>query len=41
MLEKDKTFRNAIAGLVGYKELLDRIARLDMKMSKSIARLEA
>ncbi|MDW8000137.1 MAG: hypothetical protein RMI32_03905 [Candidatus Nitrosocaldus sp.] len=41
MLEKDKAFRNAIAGLIGYKEILERIARLDRKTSMRIARLEA
>ncbi|MDK2384448.1 MAG: DUF3782 domain-containing protein, partial [Candidatus Korarchaeota archaeon] len=29
LLEKDKEFRYAVAGLIGYKELLDRIASLE------------
>ncbi|MEO9365226.1 MULTISPECIES: hypothetical protein [Candidatus Nitrosocaldus] len=41
MLEKDKEFRHAVAGAIGYKEILDRIARVEEEMSKRFLELEA
>jgi len=32
MLEKDKEFRHAVAGLIGYKEILERITSLEERM---------
>ncbi|MEM4317985.1 MAG: hypothetical protein QW776_03085 [Candidatus Nitrosocaldus sp.] len=29
MLEEDKEFRHAVAGAIGYKEILDRIAKVE------------
>ena len=29
MLEQDKDFRYAVAGAIGYKEMLDRIAKVE------------
>ncbi|RMF29414.1 MAG: DUF3782 domain-containing protein [Candidatus Nitrosothermus koennekii] len=39
LLEKDKEFRYTIAGLIGYKELLDRIVKLDERLVKVEERL--
>ncbi|GBC74164.1 hypothetical protein HRbin05_00198 [archaeon HR05] len=32
MLEQDKEFRHAVAGVIGYKEILDRIARVEEEL---------
>jgi hypothetical protein len=32
MLEQDKEFRHAVAGAIGYKEILDRIARVEEEL---------
>ena len=34
LLEKDKEFRYTIAGLIGYKELLDRIVNIEERLAK-------
>ncbi|MEM2291589.1 MAG: hypothetical protein QW711_08120, partial [Candidatus Korarchaeum sp.] len=39
-LEEDAEFRYAIAGLVGYKEILARLAEHDRKFEEILARLE-
>ncbi|MFN4337158.1 MAG: hypothetical protein ACK4FV_06225, partial [Candidatus Nitrosocaldus sp.] len=41
MLEEDKEFRYAVAGAIGYKEILDRIARVEEDMNKRFLELEA
>ncbi|MFN4337395.1 MAG: hypothetical protein ACK4FV_07490 [Candidatus Nitrosocaldus sp.] len=40
MLEEDKEFRYAVAGAIGYKELLDRIIALEAGMNKRFLELE-
>ncbi|MDW8274762.1 MAG: hypothetical protein RMJ59_00065 [Candidatus Nitrosocaldus sp.] len=43
MLDKDTEFRHAVAGLIGYKEILDRIASLEdrvVKLEERIVKLE-
>ncbi len=40
MLEEDKEFRYAIAGAIGYKEILDRIAKVEEEMSKRFLEME-
>ncbi|MEM3916820.1 MAG: DUF3782 domain-containing protein, partial [Candidatus Nitrosocaldus sp.] len=40
MLEQDKEFRHAVAGAIGYKELLDRIAKLEEGMNKRFLDME-
>ncbi len=40
MLEQDKEFRHAVAGAIGYKEILDRIARIEEEMNKRFLELE-
>ncbi|MCS7141689.1 MAG: hypothetical protein NZ888_05845 [Candidatus Nitrosocaldus sp.] len=34
MLDKDTEFRHAVAGLIGYKEILDRITKLEERVVK-------
>ncbi len=34
MLEQDKEFRHAVAGAIGYKEILDRIVRVEERIAK-------
>ncbi|MFN4337268.1 MAG: PD-(D/E)XK nuclease family protein [Candidatus Nitrosocaldus sp.] len=41
MLEEDKEFRHAVAGAIGYKEILDRIARVEEEMNKRFLELQA
>jgi len=38
-LEKDKTFRLAVAGLIGYKEILERLNEHDKKFEEILERL--
>ncbi len=40
-LKEDDEFRYAIAGLIGYKEILDRLAEHDRKFEEIVQRLEA
>jgi len=40
LLEKDKEFRLAVAGLVGYSEVLERLREHDKKFTEILARLE-
>ncbi|MCS7141580.1 MAG: DUF3782 domain-containing protein [Candidatus Nitrosocaldus sp.] len=40
MLEQDREFRHAVAGLIGYKEILDRIASVEERMAENQARNE-
>ncbi|MEM4175696.1 MAG: hypothetical protein QXT56_05600, partial [Candidatus Nitrosocaldus sp.] len=37
LLLEDKEFRHAVAGAIGYKELLDRFARVEERMAKNQA----
>ncbi|MEM2919609.1 MAG: hypothetical protein QXU29_02480 [Candidatus Nitrosocaldus sp.] len=34
LLEKDKVFRHAVAGLIGYKELLDRLVKVEKRFRR-------
>ena len=40
LLEEDREFRMSVAGLVGYKEVLDRLAEHDRKFDEILARQE-
>jgi len=40
LLEEDREFRMSVAGLVGYKEVLDRLAEHDRKFDEILARME-
>ncbi len=40
MLEEDKEFRHAVAGAIGYKEILDRIVALEAQMNERFAKVE-
>ncbi|MEM4325506.1 MAG: DUF3782 domain-containing protein [Candidatus Nitrosocaldaceae archaeon] len=40
MLEGDKEFRHAVAGAIGYKEILDRFADLEARMDERFAKIE-
>ncbi|MFN4337421.1 MAG: DUF3782 domain-containing protein, partial [Candidatus Nitrosocaldus sp.] len=40
MLEEDKEFRHAVAGAIGYKEILDRIVALEERMNERFAKID-
>ncbi|MEM4399633.1 MAG: DUF3782 domain-containing protein [Candidatus Nitrosocaldus sp.] len=40
MLEEDKEFRYAVAGVIGYKEILDKFAYLEARMDERFAKIE-
>ncbi|GBC72613.1 hypothetical protein HRbin04_00003 [archaeon HR04] len=40
MLEQDKEFRYAVAGAIGYKEILDRIVALEERMNERFAKVD-
>ncbi|MEM1575201.1 MAG: hypothetical protein QW682_04675 [Nitrososphaerota archaeon] len=40
LLEKDKSFRFTIAGLIGYKDILERLEEHDKKFNEISKRLE-
>ncbi len=40
MLEEDKEFRHAVAGAIGYKEILDRIVALEERMEERFAKVD-
>jgi hypothetical protein len=40
LLEEDREFRMSVAGLVGYKEVLDRLTEHDRKFDEILARQE-
>ncbi|MEM4443578.1 MAG: hypothetical protein QW593_04990, partial [Candidatus Nitrosocaldus sp.] len=40
LLLEDKEFRHAVAGAIGYKEILDRIAKLEEDMNKRFLDME-
>ena len=41
LLEEDREFRLAVAGLIGYKDLLDRLERHDRKFNEIIEQIRA
>jgi len=40
LLLEDVEFRHAVAGAIGYKEILDRIAKVDEDMNKRFLEME-
>ncbi|MDW8000843.1 MAG: hypothetical protein RMI32_07545 [Candidatus Nitrosocaldus sp.] len=40
MLDKDTEFRHAVAGIIGYKEILDRITKVEERVAENQARNE-
>ena len=41
LLEEDKEFRHAVAGIIGYKDILDRLEEHDRKFNEILAELKA
>ncbi|MEM4319612.1 MAG: hypothetical protein QXT32_04480, partial [Candidatus Nitrosocaldaceae archaeon] len=40
MLGEDKEFRHAVAGVIGYNEILDKFADLEARMDERFAKIE-